>query len=192
MMNFEIVEETRLFDEFLKVDKVILNHDTHSGGKLSNICRYVLHRPAAVGVVLENITTKKIILVQQLRFPVARFQNNGWLTEIIAGLIDEGESPEECARREVMEEVGYKVDKLELIMDYCPNVGISDEQITLYYGQVTSDDKIAEGGGLDDESEDILIIEKDIDDLFNEVQSGKIIDGKSIVALQWLALKKRT
>lgn len=190
-MNYKIIEKKEIFNRFFKIDEVHLNYDRFTGGQLENICRFAMLRPEAVAVILENESTGKIILVEQFRYSSIKLSKmNGWTQEVIAGLRDEGEEPEESAKRETLEETGYQIHNLEFVQSFHPSVGISDEIIHLFHGSVTNDDRIEEGGGLEHENEDIRVIEKSLTELLEDIHSGNIIDGKTIMAIQWLALKK--
>ena len=191
-MEFEIVKKERLFEEFFKVDKVRVRHDNFRNGERSLVRRYHLSRPDAVAVVLENISKGTIVLVEQFRYAtIQKYSKNGWILEIIAGLKDvSGESEEACAIRETLEETGYRVSQLEFITTYYASVGISDEKVTLFYGQVTDEDKVAAGGGLEHENEDLAVREIPFQELMDKVKNGTIVDSKTIIGLQWLSLKK--
>jgi len=190
-MQFEILRKERIFDEFFKVDRVELKHEQFEEKEWLHVRRYHLNRPDAVAVVLENRDSGKIILVEQFRYAsLKQSTRNGWLIEIVAGLMDPGETPEECARRETLEEVGFQINKLEKITSYFPSAGISDERVHLFYGQVDAQCKVAPGGGIAEEKEDLRILEVDFKELLTQIKDGSISDGKTIVGLQWLALQK--
>lgn len=192
-MEYEILKNDRIFDEFFQIDRVQLRHENFKDDQWSTVRRYNLNRPEAVAVILENTETGKIILVEQFRYAsLKKSERNGWMQEIIAGLIDPGETPLESAKRETMEETGYHVNNLEHVTDYFASVGICDELIHLYYGQVTSKDRIEQGGGVETESEDLLVMEVDFSELMQRLKNNEIKDSKTIIALQWLALKKHT
>lgn len=192
VMNFKVLKEERLLDEFITVDKVQVEHDQFNHVAPANVCRYNIERPQAVAVILENTTTGALVLVEQFRYATVKHnKKNGWVLEIIAGLLDEGETPEACGMRETLEETGYKVDQLEFIHTYYGSVGISTEQIHLFYGQVSTSDKVEKGGGLVHEHEDLAIREIPYEDLIQRLKKGEIIDSKTILGLQWLMLKKQ-
>ncbi len=190
-MEYEIIKKDRLFSEFFKVDRVEVKHDNFKNEDQSLVRRYHLQRPEAAAIILENITTGDIVMVEQFRYSsLKKSSTNGWSLEIIAGLVDEGETALQCAIRETFEETGYQVKSLEFVFTYFASIGISDELVHLYYGQVESVDKIAEGGGLAHENEDLAIREVSLEELIEGIRTGKINDGKSIIGIQWLLLKK--
>ncbi|MCP4757566.1 MAG: NUDIX hydrolase [Proteobacteria bacterium] len=101
-MKFEILEKTRIFNEFFRIDRVKLKIEKFRNNNWGRIRRYHINRPGAVAVLLENTSTGTIILVEQFRYAsLKKTVHNGWTREIVAGLIDSGETPEDSARREV-------------------------------------------------------------------------------------------
>lgn len=123
----------------------------------------------------------KYILVKQYRYSVEQE-----LLEIVAGIVEnEQGDPEKTIRKEIAEEAGYEVDYLEHIRDFFPSPGPNNERVFLYYAEVSH--KKSEGGGLDQEHEDILVLEYSLDELLDL----QLVDAKTIIAVQWLALKKR-
>ncbi len=190
-MDYQVIKKDRLFSEFFKVDRVEVKHDNFRNNDQSLVRRYHLERPEAVAVVLENSTTGDLVLVEQFRYSsIKRSQNKGWAIEVIAGLIDDGETPLECAIRETFEETGYAVQELEFITTYFASIGISDELVHLYYGKVSSSDKKAEGGGLAHENEDLAIREMSRKEITEGIRTGVINDAKTIIGVQWLLLNK--
>jgi len=190
-MDFQIIDKKRVFDKFIKIDEVKLKREKFRDNKFEEITRYHIARPKAVGVLLENVTSQQIILVEQFRYAsLAKPTGNGWTLEILAGLIDEGETPLDAACREAVEESGYQINQLIPIFTYFTSIGISDEQIYLFYGQVTDRDKSGLGGGLEHQNEDLRIVEMDYPTLASKIRNGDINDGKTIIAAQWLALKR--
>jgi len=190
-MDYQIIKTKRIFDDYFKIDEIELRRETFRDGGFESIRRYHIARPQAVGIILKNISTNKIILVQQFRYAaLKKTGSTGWTTEIPAGLVDSGESPEQAARREAFEETGYTVNKLSHILTYFTCIGISDEQIHLYFGQVSNQDKSGEGGGVEEQSEDLNVVELDIPALLQMIKAGEIYDGKTIISAQWLALRQ--
>ena len=112
-----------------------------------------------------------------------------WLLEIVAGAIEEGETAEEVAYREAMEEAGCRIQALKVISEFYTTPGGSSEWITLFCGKVDSTDV---GGihGLDHEHEDILVSTVSFDEAYQLLEQGKIDSGIPIIAIQWLALNR--
>jgi len=107
--------------------------------------------------------------------------------EIPAGVLDKDENPETCARREVLEETGYGILKLEKIGAFYTSPGYTNEKINLFYCTTTSQLKHHSGGGLETEHEYIEIVEMPFKDALSKIESGEICDAKTAIALLWLA-----
>ena len=104
----------------------------------------------------------------------------------MAGIIDKNESPDSAARREVAEETGYKVAKLQHISTFYVSPGGSSERIILYYAEVDDSSKIEAGGGVASEQEDIITVELSVMEALEQIQSGEIADAKTILGILWL------
>lgn len=187
-MQYRITKKERIFGEFFRVDRVEVTHDCFNGPPMA-VRRYHLERPEVVAVLLENRERGTCILVEQFRYSSTK-TGDGWTLEIVGGLIDPGETPEECARRESLEETGYQPQTLEYWTAFYPTVGVSDELIHLFYGQVDERHRIEDGGGLAHEHEDLKVREVPLEELLARIESGELTDSKTIVALQWLAIKR--
>jgi nudix-type nucleoside diphosphatase (YffH/AdpP family) len=181
---------TREFDGFFKVDEVDVSHLTLEG-KMDRQKRLVFERGDSVSVLLYNPDTDEVVMVNQFKVPVliARQRDNpktqdGWVTEAIAGMIDEGETPEQAVVREAMEETGYKVQEPKPICTFFSSPGGTSERIFLYFAEVRSADKIGKGGGIDDE--DVAVVKTSAHQLFDQLEAKKLEDPKLIVAAYWL------
>jgi len=189
MKNIKIISEIRAYDSYFKVDKALVS-DTKENGTIETYSRYKLTRPDAVAVLILNKDTEKVILVKQFRYPIADREPNGVL-EIVAGKMDEGETPEQTVVRETLEEVGYKIDiscLSEPIISYS-SPGYSSEKVYTYLAYVNNSMKISKGGGLDSEHESLEIVEIDAEKFMQMVRSGEIIDSKTIIAANYLFLE---
>lgn len=191
-MDFEIKTQKRILDGFIKVDELQVEFDRFDQQGRNSVKRYNLERPEAAAVILENVSNNSIIVVEQFRFAVASKPNqNAWIIEIIAGLVDPGETPIEAAYRETLEESGYQVKQLEHVYTFYSSIGISNENVHIFYGQVTDADKAEKGGGLEIENEDLKIHEIPISKMVEMLKRGEIKDSKTIMGIQWLASKKQ-
>jgi ADP-ribose pyrophosphatase len=126
-----------------------------------------------------------MLLVNQFKYP-AYEKGPGWITEAVAGMIEKDESPESAACREVEEEIGYKVFKLEHISTFYVSPGGSSERIILYYAEVDEADKIEAGGGVASEYEDIITVDLSLTEALEQIRSGQIADAKTILGILWL------
>ena len=111
-----ITQQRRLFDDFFKIDELMVAHQKNDGTTSSVQRRLVFERGNSVAVLLFNRDRNTIVLVEQFKVPalVARRRDepittDGWLVETLAGMIDTGETPEAAAIRETLEETGYRI-----------------------------------------------------------------------------------
>jgi len=187
----EIVTKERILDTFFKVDKVTVSHERFDGQMSEPRPLLVLDRGDAVAALLYDPERRKVIAVNQFRLPTFG-KGDGWLIEAVAGMITwnkdgtHAETPDECLRREVEEETGYRLGDFKQLCTYFPSGGGCSERIFLYYAEVTFSHKTTEGGGLADEGEDIAQVEYDLDDFFGKLDAGYFEDGKLIAAGYWL------
>jgi ADP-ribose pyrophosphatase len=184
-----VVEKCRvLLDGFLHVEEVDVSFELHKGGMSPAVRRVNLKRKLAAALVLVNLAKQTVILVRQFRY-AALEHGNAWMVEVVAGLIDAGESPEAAIRREAVEEAGYDVGKLEPIATFYTTPGFSSERIALFYGETKGAEPASKGGGLAEEGEDIEVLEVPFAEAFAMVDRGEIVDGKTLIGLLWLKQK---
>lgn len=188
MDKITILSEIRVFDSYLKIDKAVVSHDKEDG-TTDTYSRYKLTRPDAVAVLILNKDTEMVTLVKQFRYPIADREPNGVL-EIVAGKMDEGETSEETAIREVMEEAGYKIDSscLSIPTITYASPGYSSEKVYNYVAIVNNNMKVSEGGGVETEYESLDIIEIDAQKFMEMVRGGEITDSKTLIAAHTLFL----
>jgi len=184
-MKAVVVEsKRRLLNDFFKIDEVLLRFEKFDGQMSPVVRRLILDRGDAVAALVFNTTTQRLIFVNQFRCPTVE-KGPGWVTEIVAGMVDADESPEAAVRREILEEVGFNVATLERISSFYVSPGGSTERVFLYYGEVDDAGKVEAGGGVDAEHEDIELVELDIAAALREAEAGGIVDAKTILALYW-------
>ena len=149
-------------------------------------------RGDSVGAIIHNKTSHKLLFVKQFRYPIfTKEKDKAWSLEIVAGVIDEGESAEDTMIKEIKEETGYQATRLKPLFSFYPTPGGSNEKVFLFFAQVNRQDRIYKGGGLAEEGENIQLIEIPIKTAFDMLQSGEISDAKTIIALQWLKFRQR-
>src|SRR5690606_40469080 len=131
----------------------------------------------------------EVVLIEQFRVGALDKKASPWLLELVAGLIEEGEQPEQVARREALEEADLSLDRLWPITEYFPSPGGSDERVHLYLGRC---DSSAAGGvhGLAEEGEDIRVHVLSFAEAMAAAEDGRIDNAASLIALQWLALHR--
>ncbi|MGL3197937.1 NUDIX domain-containing protein [Curtobacterium flaccumfaciens] len=131
-----------------------------------------------------------VLLTRQFRWPAyVNGHPDGMLVEAAAGLLDE-DDPETAVRREAAEELGIRLGALTKVFDAFMSPGSVTERVHGYVGAYTPADRVEDGGGVEDEGEDIEVLELPVDDALAMVDDGRISDGKTIMLLQWLALHR--
>jgi nudix-type nucleoside diphosphatase (YffH/AdpP family) len=134
-----------------------------------------------------NRQARTVLLVRQFRYPAYSNGYDGLLIEAAAGLLDEAE-PEARIRAEVEEELGYRLGAVTKVLECFMSPGSVTEKLHLYVAEYAADMKIGEGGGIANEGEDIERLELPFDRALEMVASGEILDAKTIILLQHLAL----
>lgn len=186
-----IARQQRLFDDFFKIDELLVTHRQIDGTTSSVQRRLVFERGDSVAVLLFNRDRRTVVLVEQFKAPtlIARRRDDpattdGWLVEPLAGMIDTGEAPEAAAIRETLEETGYRIREPELIGRFFVLPGGSSERVFLYFAEVGDADRVGKGGGIDDE--DIKVLEIGLEELFEQLARGLIEDAKLAIGAYWL------
>jgi nudix-type nucleoside diphosphatase (YffH/AdpP family) len=172
-------------DDFFKVEEVQLRYERFDGSMSPLVRRLNVERGDSVAVLLFNPKCQRILLVNQFKYP-AYEKGPGWITETVAGMIGTDESPESAARREVEEETGYKVSRLEHVSTFYVSPGGSSERVILYFAEVDETDKIDAGGGVVEEEENIKIVDLSLAEALQQIQSGEIADAKTVLGIFWL------
>jgi len=168
----EINKQT-VYDGFFKLYKITYEDDGET------FDREVFVTGNAVAALLYDTQKDKFIFVKQFRPAV-----NQDMLELVAGLLDkEGESPEDAMIREIEEESGYAVNKLEAVVNFYPSPGAFAEKLHVYYAEVSH--KIGEGGGAEGENEKIKLVELTKAELKDKIFN----DAKTLIAVQWAKLK---
>jgi nudix-type nucleoside diphosphatase (YffH/AdpP family) len=187
----EIRSQRRLFDDFFKIDEVIVSHERPDGTMSPDERRLVFERGDAVAIMLYNADTKSVTLVNQFKVPslIGRRRDepdttDGWVTEATAGMIDQGETAEAAIVRETAEETGYSVKNPHLICKFFSSPGGTSERIFLYFAEVRESDKVSHGGGLP--GEDVTVVRMPLHELFGLLEKGKIDDAKLAIGAYWL------
>lgn len=187
--DVEVQQRETCFQGFYRLDRLHLRHRQFAGGMGPQLRRELFVRHDAVCVLPYDPQRDAVVLIEQFRVGALDKSSNPWLLELVAGLIDKDEQPEEVARREAEEEAGLRLESLWPISQYYPSPGGSDERVHLYIGRC---DSSGAGGvhGLAEEGEDIRVHVWPMEDALAAVRDGRIDNAASIIALQWLALNR--
>ncbi len=187
--DFKIINREVAYKGFFRLEKYQLRHTLFQGGWGEEITRELFMRGNCVAVLLYDPNRDEVVLIEQFRAGAILNPDRAWLLEIVAGAIEEGETAEEVAYRESVEEAGCEIKELTLIKEFYTTPGGASERISLFLGIVDSSHV---GGihGLDDEHEDILVSVVKFDDAFKMVEDGRIESGIPIIAIQWLYINR--
>lgn len=186
--TFEILARETLFQGYFRVDRYTLRTERFEGGWSAPFQREIMDRGrGAVGILLFDPEKDQVVLVQQFRIGPMTQNEDPWFTEVVAGIVEAGERPEETIRREAQEEAGCAVQDLQKIIDYYPSPGCLNEHTTLFVGRTVApaDGQIC---GLAAEHENIRVCVMDAAAAISLVYTGKIRDSITLIALQWFTL----
>ena len=185
-MKVVIKNTKRILDDFFKVDKSVLQYEKFDGSISREIIRLNFDRGDSAAALLVNNDEEKLILVKQFRYPIyTKDKDKAWALEIVAGTVEKKSNPKDTIIREIQEETGYLVDSVSQIFSFYPSPGGSNEKIYIYYAEVTHKNRVESGGGVISEGEDIQVLEIPFHQAFQMVESGEIVDAKTIIAIQW-------
>lgn len=183
----EIISHEVPFQGYFRIEKYKLRHELFAGGWTEPMEREVFERGRAAAVLPYDPKLNKVVLIEQFRIGAMADEASPWLLEVVAGIIDEGEVPEEVCVREAREEAGLIILQLLPITRYWVSPGGCTEHIDLFCGEVDAS-KASGIHGLDHEHEDIKVHVVDVEKAFDMVRSGLIKNPPAIIALQWLEL----
>lgn len=190
-MNYrlEIQKTELLYRGFFTMQRFTLSHSLFVGGMCPPIQRELFHREDAVAVLLYDPGADAVVMIEQFRIGNMNDRNCAWAIELVAGFQEEGESVEEVVRREVMEEAGCTVGKIEPVCEFYINPANTSDRIILVCAEV--DSTRADGiHGVKEEGEDIKVHVLSCDDAFQAMKDGRINSATPILALQWLAMNR--
>lgn len=187
--HITIDDVTELSRSWGRLDNYTITHQRRDGTS-QTVMREVYDHGSAAAVLLYAPETGTVVLTRQFRLPAHLNGDPAWLIEAPAGLLD-GEPAAVAARREAIEETGYEPQALEFLFDAYMSPGSLTEKCACYLGRYTPGHKVAEGGGLAQEGEDIEVFELPFAEAWNMIADGRIVDGKTIMMLQALALRQR-
>lgn len=199
MSEIKSIEVKRIesgYDGFFRIDLIDFKHTLYQGGWTQIIQRELFGRGQAAIVLLYDPIKRVVVLVEQCRAGALQHalksgeNEQAWLLEPVAGMIDLGETPEDAARREALEEAGTRLDSLEYVCQFYPSPGGSDEILHLYASEIDAS-QLPAYAGLDEDHEDIKIVQLPYEEAERRLQQGQFNVGSTIIALQWLFYQKR-
>ncbi|TCL07080.1 MULTISPECIES: GDP-mannose pyrophosphatase NudK [Sodalis] len=185
-LNIKILENKLLSDHWFVLRKLVFSLQKKDGTAVQQM-REVYDRGNGATILLYNSLKNTLVLIRQFRMPTYMNGNpTGMLLETCAGLLDD-DSPEECIRREAIEETGYAVGKVEKLFSAYMSPGGVTEIVHFFAAEYDESSRDNEGGGIEDE--DIEVVELTFGEALAMVRDGRIRDGKTIMLLQHAQLK---
>lgn len=189
--DVKILERTVLYQGFFTLEAFTLQHSLFAGGMTKPVRRELFRRGQCVAVLLYDPDLDQVVVIEQFRVGALLRDETPWLVEIVAGAVEDGETPEEVARREAIEEAGCEILELRPIRQFYTTPGGASEWLSLFYGRV---DSRSIGGhyGLVEEDEDIRVTALPFTEVYAMLESGTINSAIPIIALQWLFIHRDT
>ena len=185
--DVEIIARETLYSGFFSMELYRFRHRLFNGEMSGEIKREIFERGHAAVLLPFDPVRDEVVLVEQIRIAAYDVSESPWLLEMVAGMIEEGESVEDVARREALEEAGLVVGRTKPVLSYLASPGGTSERLSIMVGEV--DATTAEGiHGLADENEDIRVHVVSREQAYQWVEEGLIDNAASVIALQWLQL----
>lgn len=191
----KMISEQVLSSDWYLLKKYTFDYRRHDGS-WQRQSREAYDRGNGATLLLYNLQQRTVVLTRQFRLPVyvsssgsndGNHGNHGMLIEAAAGLLDNA-SPEERIRHEAEEETGYRVNTVTPIFQAYMSPGSVTERLHFFVAEYDAASKVASGGGLEGEGEDIEVLELAFDQALAMLRSGEIADAKTIMLLQYAAL----
>ncbi|MDC1509124.1 NUDIX domain-containing protein [Oceanospirillaceae bacterium] len=185
--DVRIADRKTVYQGFYQVQKVKLQHRLFQGGWSKVLDRELVLRLPAVAVLMYDATTDQVVLIEQFRVGAMTHEEGPWQLEMVAGMIDTLETPEQVAVRECKEESGAIIvqNDLELVCKYLVSSGGSNETLAIYCAPVDASQVIGVHG-LATEGEDIQVCVLERQALGQMLEQGKLTNAATIIAAQWL------
>jgi ADP-ribose pyrophosphatase len=190
--SVELLNKVIAYNGYFKIVRYHLRHRLFAGGLSGEVVREVFERGHAVAVLPYDPVTEQVMLVEQFRAGAyAANLEHPWLLEVVAGIIEAGETPEQVAYRETQEEAGCTLQDLIPMHTFLVSPGGTSETTALFCGRVNMP-SIGGLHGLAEENEDIKVHIFSVDEALKMLAEGKIHAAPPIIALQWLALNRES
>lgn len=186
--NIKITKTEILSDNWYVLRKITYEY-RKKDGTLQTQSREAYDRGNGATILLYNREQRTVILTRQFRLPTfVNGNETGMMIEACAGLLDK-DNPEDCIRRETEEETGYKVSDIRKVFEAYMSPGSVTEILYFFIAEYAKEMKVADGGGVAHEEENIEVLETGIDEAMNMIETGAIKDAKTIMLLQYVRLK---
>ena len=187
--DVEIIDIKPVYRGFFTMNQYQFKHKCFNGEWSDTVTREIFERGHAVGVLPYDPILQEFVLIEQVRIGALATSSSPWLIEIIAGMIDEGETPENVCHRESMEEAGIELDNLTKALSYLSSPGGTTERLHIFIAK-TNAAKAQGIHGLDTESEDIKVHRVKENTALEWLENGHIDNAAARSALQWFFMHK--
>ena len=185
--DVDILKQETCFQGFFRMNRYTLRHRLFAGGWCTPITRELFERGHAAAMLPYDPERDEVVLVEQFRIGAIDGQRSPWLLEMVAGMIEPGETSQSVIEREAVEEAGLSVGRSRFALSYLVSPGGTTERIDVFIGEV--DSRLAAGlHGLAEEGEDIRVHVVSREQAYAWVESGRIDNAATVIALQWLQL----
>jgi ADP-ribose pyrophosphatase len=187
--DYEIIKREVLYEGVFRLVRYHIRTRQYDGEFSQVFTREMLERSSAAAVLPYDPYLDQVVLIEQFRPGALADPTSPWSTEIVAGVIETNEKPEDVALREAQEEAGCKIEALYHIIDFFPSPSCINECLYLYCGKI---DASSVGGiyGVANEAENIRAYALPADEAFEKVRAGYVKTPPAIIALQWLQLNR--
>lgn len=187
--QIDLLEKETPYRGYFQIDRYRLRHRKFDGGWTEPLTREIFERGHAAAVLPYDPQRDAVVLIEQFRTGALAAGLAPWLIEVVAGIIEPGEAPDDVVRREAVEEAGCEIGALVQIGTYLMTPGGSSETIAFFCGRV---DSKGLGGthGLAEEGEDIRVVVLPTDEALDWLAAGRIANAAAVLSLQWLALNR--
>ena len=183
--DVRVLERQTAWSGHFAVSRLTLQHRRFAGGWSEPLVREIFERGDAVGVLPYDPVSDSLVMIEQFRPGAMRGDDSPWMLELVAGVVEAGESDADVVHREAREEAGCELSELVPVATVLPSAGACTEQVRLFCGRVSS---AAIGGihGLQEEGEDILVHSVSRPEALQMLADNRIPNGHTLIALQWL------
>lgn len=172
-----------LSENWFKLEKVTFDQ-RRADGSHQRLEREVYHNGPGAAVLPIDTARGTVLLVRQLRIPAVVNGDGPMLVEACAGMVEAGDDPAQTVRQEAEQEMGYRLHDLRKVLELYTSPGASAEKLHLFLARYSPDDRTGQGGGLAGEGEQIEVLELPLGRAWSMVETGEIIDAKTVILLQ--------
>ncbi|MCE9687048.1 ADP-ribose diphosphatase [Shewanella sp. AS16] len=188
--DVQVLGKESLYQGFFSLEAYSFKHRLFAGGWSEVVTREVFERGHAVVVLPYDASTDQVVLIEQVRLPALATSESPWLLELVAGMIAPGETPEEVAHRELLEETGLTATGMREVNSYLASPGGTSERFYFYLASIDAT-QAAGLHGLKEEHEDIRVHVLSREQAYTKVETGEIDNASTVIGLQWLELHHR-